>query len=59
MRKDKEENMNITISEERYKEMLKLEALIELYVDRVKEDGYVTKKSFLRLFDPNYKEEEE
>lgn len=49
----------ITISEESYKELLKIEAKVELMISLCHRDKYFNRDDFMALFDPDYKEEEE
>jgi len=48
----------ITISEERYKELLKTEVKVELLVGMLRKDRYFRSDDFRAMFDPEYKEEE-
>ena len=53
----------ITISEERYKELLKIEARVELMLCLYHRDHYFNRNDFIDLFidlfDSDYKKEEE
>lgn len=49
----------ITVSEERYKELIKTEVKVELLVGMLRKDRYFHRDDFRAMFDPEYKEEEE
>lgn len=49
----------IPVSEERYKELIKTEVKVELLVEMLRKDRYFHRDDFRKLFDPEYKEEEE
>ena len=53
------EERRITITEERYKELIKMEAKLELVIEKIKADKYFSERNFMKLFGIEYKEDDE